>query len=226
MNARTTLILVGLFAVLLGYVYFFELNKTPAQLGTPTPVEPVVFNLNAADVKSIEVRDLQGSREVKVTRAGNGWQVDLPEYKTADSSSVDTALSAVVDLQATRVLTDITNLTQFFVTPTIEARFIMSGTNSYAITVGDQTPDRSNYYVTYTGDKSKVFTVGTSAIDSLKAWLDTPPYQPTPTPTFTATPPETPSAAVTATETISVTLPEKAPEIIPTLIPATETPKP
>jgi hypothetical protein len=214
-KARNTLILVALFAVLFGYVYFFELNKTPAQLGTPTPPAPVVFDLNASDVNSIEIRDLVSSRQVKVTRTGGGWQVDLPVYKAADGGSIDTALSALVQLQATRVLTDVTDVAQYFVTPTIEARLIMTGTQTYAITVGGETPDGSSYYVTYTGDKSKVFTVATSSIDTLKGWLAAPPYQPTPTPTFTPTPPVTPTAVITATATVTATL-----------IPATDTPKP
>jgi hypothetical protein len=88
----------------------------------------------------------------------------------------------------------------------------MSDTTPYAITVGGKTPDQSSYYVTYTGDK-KVFIVSGTTIDGLSAWLDAPPYLPTPEPTFPATPPETATPAA-------------LPGVVPTLIPATETPKP
>jgi hypothetical protein len=222
---RNTLILVAVFAVLFGYVWFVEAPKTPAQLGTPTPPMPVVFNLKAADVKSIEIRDLQAPRQVTVTRAGSGWQVEQPVAKGADAPAVDNAVSQLVNLQATRVLTDTTLFSQYFITPTIEARLVMSDTTSYAITVGNKTPDGSDYYVSYTGDHSKVFLVSTIDIDTLKGWLDTPPYEPTPTPTFTPTTP--PTATPPVTETITTTQTTTAPPgIVPTLIPATETPKP
>lgn len=224
MKARNTLILVAVFAVLFGYVWFVERPKTPEQLATPTRPSPAVFALNTKDVKSIEVRDLQAPHQVVVTRADSGWQVEQPTPKHADDSAVDDALSKLVTLQATRVLTDVTNFAQYFITPTLEARLVMSDTTPYAITVGDKTPDQSNYYVTYTGDKSKVFVVGTADIDSLKGWLDTPPYEPTPTPTFTPTPPETPTIAATGTPTTTQTT--APPGIVPTFLPPTETPKP
>ena len=224
MKPRNTLILVAVFAVLFGYVWFVEAPKTPAQLGTPTPPQPVVFNLKAQDVKSIEVRDLQAPRQVTVTRAGNGWQVEQPVAKGADAPVVDDRVSKLVNLQATRVLTDTTLFSQYFITPTIEARLVMSDTTSYAITVGNKTPDGSDYYVSYTGDKSKVFIVSTIDLDTLKGWLDAPPYEPTPTPTFTPTLP--PTATPPVTETITATQTTSPPGIVPTLVPATETPKP
>ena len=224
MKPRNTLILVAVFAVLFGYVWFVEAPKTPAQLGTPTPPTPVVFNLKSQDVKSIEIRDLQAPRQVTVTRAGSGWQVEQPVAKGADALAVDDAVSKLVSLQATRVLTDTTLFSQYFITPTIEARLIMSDTTSYAITVGNKTPDGSDYYVSYTGDKSQVFLVSTIDLDTLKGWLDTPPYEPTPTPTLAPTLP--PTATPPVTETITPTQTTSPPGSVPTLVPVTETPKP
>ena len=223
MKPRNTLILVAVFAVLFGYVWFVEAPKTPAQLGTPTPTQPVVFNLDAQNVKSIEIRDLEQPRQVTVTRAGNGWQVEQPVAKGADALTVNNAVDQLVSLKATRVLTDTSLFSQYFITPTIEARLVMSDTTSYAITVGDKTPDGSDYYVSYTGDKNKVFIVSTIDIDTLKGWLDTPPYEPTPTPTFTPTVP--PTATPPVTETITTTQTTAPPGIVPTLVPV-ETPTP
>jgi hypothetical protein len=209
-KGRNTLILVAIFAALFGYVWFVEAPKTPDQLATPTKPSPVVFQLKANDVKSIEVRDLRTPRTVKITHAGSEWQVEQPQAKPGDSGNIDTMLGQLATLQATRVLTNVTDLAPFgFITPTLEARLVMSDTTAYAITVGGKTPDQSNYYVTYTGDK-KVFIVSGSTIDGLAAWLDAPPYLPTPMPTEASTP--TPFAP--------------PPGIVPTLIPATETPKP
>ena len=216
MKPRTTLIVVAVFALLVGYIYFFEINKTAdqlsAQLGTPTAKPPTyALQLNASDVNSIQLSDLQAPRQVIVQRNGSDWQVTQPISKTADTFPVESAVSALASLQATRVLTNVTDLAPYgFVTPTLEIRVVMSDTKQYAITIGGKTPNGSSYYVIYTGDKSNVFLINTSNIDEVKGWLDAPPYQPTPTPTFTPSP--TPSVTDT-------------PAITPTPA-ATDTPKP
>ncbi len=205
MNPRITLIVVALFALLFGYVYFVELNKTPEQLGTPTPqVQPQVFQLNANDIKSIELRDLRAPRVTKLTRTETGWTIDLPVQKAADSPTVDSTVGQLARLQATRVLTNVTDLNPYgLMTATLEVRMIMSDTTPYALTVGDKTPNGMDYYAVYTGDKTKVFLVDGTTINALTDWLNTPPLEPTPTPTPPVTPtattmPElTPSAAVT-----------------------------
>jgi hypothetical protein len=204
---RTTLIIVALFALLAGYVYFFELNKTPEQisaaLGTPTAKPPqYVVQVNTSGIQSVEINDLRAPREVKLTRVESGWQVNQPAEKAAERFRVDAALSALANLRASRVLTNVTDLAPFgLITPTLEARIVMSDTQQYAITVGNKSPDNRAYYVVYTGDKAQVFMVDVASIETLKEWLDAPPYEPTPTPTFTPT--ATPAATVTpaATET-------------------------
>ena len=216
MKPRNTLIVVAIFAALLGYIYFFEINKTPeqlsAQLGTPTARPPVyTLQFNPSDVASIQVSDLQAARQVVAKRNSDQWQITSPANKTGDSPTIESAVSALSSLQASRVLTDVTDIAPYgLVTPTIEVRMVMSDTKQYAITVGNKTPNGSDYYVAYTGDKSKVFLISTSSIDEVKGWLDTPPYQPTPTPTFT------PSLTPSVTDT---------PEVTPTPA-ATDTPKP
>lgn len=194
MNPRNTAILVALALILLGYVYFVELPKTPEQRGTlvPTP-QQAVFAVKANDVKNIAIRDLRGARQVALERTENGWQVQQPTSKAADSLSVDSAVNQLTSLRASRVLTNVTDIAPFgFVTATLEVRFVMSDTTPFALTIGNKTPDGSNYYAVYTGDRSKVFIVPSAAIESVKAWLDTPPYEPTPLPTSTPTPEGTP----------------------------------
>lgn len=195
MNPRITLIVVAVFALLLGYVYFVEINKTPAELGTPVPTpQSQVFTLDSTKVKSIQVRDLHSTRVVELTRSDSSWQVQSPQSKPADTQTVDSALAGFTFLQATRVLTNATDLKAFgLTTAAYEIRLVMTDTVPYALTVGDKTPDGSGYYAVYTGNESKVFIIGTSAITGLTGWLDTPPYQPTPTPTATATPPSAPT---------------------------------
>lgn len=216
MKPRTTLIIAAIFLLLGGYIYFFELNKTPEQLsqqlGTPTATpQRYAILLDASQVKSVEIADLRGPRLVKLTRTDTGWQVNQPIDKVADRFEVESAVGALTSLKATRVLTNVTDLGQYgFITPTLEVRLIMSDTKQYALTLGNKTPNGLAYYAVYTGDKSQIFLIDSSGIETVRNWLDTPPYEPTPTPTFTptATPSVTDTPAATSTPS------------------ATETPKP
>lgn len=207
MKPRTTLIIVAVFALLAGYVYFFELNKTPEQisatLGTPTAKPPTyVVQVNTADIKSLEVADLRAPREVKLTRSETGWQLTKPADKPADRFSVESAVVSLASLKTSRVLTDVTNLGQYgLITPTLEARIVMSDSKQFAITVGGKTPDSRSYYVMYTGDQARIYLVEVSSIDAVKEWLDTPPYEPTPAPTSTPLPTPAETATPTVTET-------------------------
>lgn len=227
MNPRITLLVVAVFALLLGYVYFVEVNKTPEQLGTPVPTpQPQLFSLSAGNVKSLQIRDLRSPREVTVTRTDSGWQLETPDNKPADATKVDSAVSQLISLQASRVISNVADLAPFgFNAATLEARLVMSDTTAYAITVGEKTTDSSSYYVIYTGDRSKVYLISAYAIESLVEWLNTPPYQPTPTATPTATPLATPTVEGTATPGAEATVPP--PNIVPTLgVPPAATPTP
>jgi hypothetical protein len=204
---QTTLIIVAVFALLAGYVYFFELNKTPEQisatLGTPTAKPPTyVIQVDALNIKSVEIADLRAPREVKLSRTETSWQLLKPVDKPADRFSVESAVAGLASLKASRVLTEVANLGQYgLITPTLEARIVMRDDQQYAITVGGKTADARNYYATYTGDNTRVFLIEASRIDAVKVWLDLPPYEPTPVPTLTPAPTPVETETPAATET-------------------------
>lgn len=175
LKLRNTLIVVVLFALLAGYVYFVEWGKPPALSlpgGNPTPTvraQPYVFQLNANNIKSVEVRDLRMPHETKMTRTESGWQVNKPMEKAGNKDMINSALNTLSNLQASRVLTNVTDLAPFgLITPTLELRLIMTDTTQYALTLGDKTPDGSNSYAIYTGGK-QVFIISTSVLDSMLA---------------------------------------------------------
>ncbi len=200
MNARTTLIVVVLFVLLVGgLVLSGEFESAGPSTTTPTVPPPQVFDLQLTDVKSVLLTDLRTpvTRQVQITRANSGWQIQKPVDKAGDAQTIENSLMQLTTLQASRVLTDVSNFNQYFISPTLDARLTMSNTASYGITVGNSTPDGNNYYATYTGDKSKVFLISSTVVTTLQAWFDTPPVEPTPTPTDTPTPPVTPTPLVT-----------------------------
>jgi len=219
---RNTLIVVAVLAALMAYLYFVELPQTPeqlnARLGTPTATPAsYIFQLNAADVKTIIITDLRFPRVVSMTRTESGWRVTSPLDKPADNNKVDATAAAMTHLKIERTL-KATDLAPFGLAPArLDARVIMKDGTAYGILLGNATPDGSLYYAAYTGDTSKVFLIETSLGLSLQNLLDAPPFEPPPTPTWTPKPPVTPTVEATSVP----------PGFVPTLLPtpaATPTP--
>jgi hypothetical protein len=203
LNPRTTLIVVAVFALLAGYLFFSgEFDKTTeqvnAQLGTPTAKPPTyVMQFDSLQVQQIQISDLRAARQVTVARSSDGWQLK-PQDQPADKFMVELALGSLANLSANRVLTNVVDLAPYgLVTATLEARVVMSDSKQFAVTIGNKTPDSRYFYAIYTGDKSKVFLIDVGNLNTLQDWLDKPPYQPTATPTLPPIP--TPADLPTAT---------------------------
>jgi hypothetical protein len=217
---RITLIVVAVAVALMVYAFYVESPLTSEQLsmrqGTPTITPaPYIFQLAAADVKTITITDLRFPRVVSVTRTDTGWQMTSPENKPADKNKSEATAAALSNLKLVRVV-KATDLAAFGLAPArLEARITMKDGAAYGLLLGNAVPDGSLYYVTYTGDTTKVFLIETSLGLSLLALLDMPPFEPTATPIWTPAPPVTPQADATPIP----------PGFVPTLLPP-QTPKP
>lgn len=220
MNARSTLItaLIAIPLLVLGYYLLFTAPEPPGQPPRPAPR---VFDLTSSQVARLELRDLVKSREIDLVRVDNAWQYEKPTTQIADASRVNDTVDGFAILQASRVFTDVTDLTQYGVlTGTLEARITMRDSTTYGITVGNKTFAGDSYYAIYTGSKQPpLFIIASRLPDEWLGWFDNPPYPPTPTPTA----PPTPTAS--ASQTPSAT--PISPGIVPTILPgpvATPTP--
>lgn len=218
MKPRTTLILVAIAVALVVYAFWVESPLTSEQLsmrqGTPTATPfSYLFQLDTAQIQTVVITDLRFPRVVSFTRTDTGWRVTSPEDKPADSNKANGTANAFGEMRLFRVL-QTKDLAAYGLAPArIEVRVIMKDGTAYGLLIGNATPDGSLYYVTYTGETSRVFLVEPSLGLSLQALLDMPPFElPTPTPTLTSTPTSTP------TET------PVPPGFVPTLLPVT--PKP
>jgi hypothetical protein len=198
-NSRTTLILAGIFLILGAYIYFVELQKSPEQISGQAPrPAPQVFDLANLDVTRLEIRDLKRAQQINLVRVAGAWQIEQTPPVAADTNRLNDIVDGFKHLQASRVFTDVTDLTQYGVlTGTLEARMISSDSKSYALTVGNKLPAGDSYYAIYTGGKQPLFVIATTLVDEWLGWFDKPPLQPTPAPTSTASPSLTPVPLLT-----------------------------
>ncbi|MCX7838580.1 MAG: DUF4340 domain-containing protein [Anaerolineae bacterium] len=222
MKLRNTLIVVAIAAALIVYVFLIEAPLTPEQLsarqGTPTATpSSYIFRFPVEQLQTIIISDLRFPRRVVLERSDSGWRVKEPEDKPADMNKATGTANTLSDLLLRRTIQPVSDLAAYGLAPArIEARMILKDGTTYALLIGNATPDGSLYYATYTGDTTRVFLVESALGFSLQNLLDKPPFEPTPRPTPTETPPATPTPDAT-------TVPGVVPTLLPT--PAT-TPKP
>src|SRR3954466_12382306 len=105
MKFRTTLLLLGVFVVLGGYVLWSGRNQGTTAAATPTGQDSIpVLHLNPADVSALVV-DFGAGRQVRVERSGADWKLVTPQAAAADTDGVNTAVDALSNLTATRAIT-------------------------------------------------------------------------------------------------------------------------
>lgn len=213
MNRRTTLILVVVFAVLAVFAYYTQQqnpNPLPPSSFTPPATPATIFEFLSDNVASIEVRNLRTNQVTQVKRISGNWIMQLPANSPADTTTVNRVVGTLAHLSSSRVITSATDLSAFgLVTPTFQARLVMTDTTAYALNFGNQNPDKTGYYVNYPGDP-RIFIVPVALYQDVADFVDKPPYPPTATPTLlptftpTVTPPggiPTGTPAVTGTPT-------------------------
>lgn len=217
MRFRNTLITLFVFALLGGYVYFFEIKNRgssgeTAFRSTSTPV----WELQAADVIQLDVSGPDGRTRLVRTNQDAPWELVDPATEArqpADDARVDQIMSSLASLQATRVFTSTPNLAEYGLdTPAWRAELRLTNGEVKTLQWGDQTLQGSAYYVKE-GKEGTVYVIPAFTIEDLERLVREPAYPPTPTPTVT------PTAPVTVTVTVAITS-----TITPTEVMATPTP--
>ncbi len=202
MQLRNTIILLVVLVVLLGIAFYTQARGVGSSLaqGTPVPTPSPVLDFLTDNVTQFQVADLQKNQTVSVKRQGNTWHMDQPKDSATDPDRISTALGTIAHLTASRVLTNVTDLSAYgLITGTIEARITLSDTTQYVLKLGDETIDKTESYALKGDDKSKVYLIESSVATTLQDFVSTPPYPPTatPTPLPTLTPSETPTQTPT-----------------------------
>jgi hypothetical protein len=196
MNFRNTAILVAIFALLGGYVYFVEMAKPPVDLTTQDK-EKYVFTLGVEDLTSLQIKD--GDKSVFLVKDEAGvWFVGAPGAATADPEKLSTVLYNLTDLRASRIITDLSAGLAIYglETPSVEANMQVTGDKTESLVVGDKAPQGASYYAQRKGVQA-IYLVPDYLVASLTGLVANPPYMPTPTAAASITP--TLSVTVTAT---------------------------
>ncbi len=194
MKPRTTLILVGAFALLLVYVYFGELRRpVRTEPGTPTPAP--LWGVASDQVVGLTLRD--SAQETRLSRpAGGAWRLEAPTAEEADGERVERSLSQLTDLTANRTFTDTVGALADYGLgePTLTVTLHLADGSARVLKVGGPNPLGTAYYAQVEG-QAAVHLVPDYLVQDLRGLLDQPPVRPTPTPTAAATPTVAPTAA-------------------------------
>jgi hypothetical protein len=206
MNFRNTAILLAVFALLGGYVYFVEMAKPPVDL-TAQDREKYVFTLGVDDLTSLQIKD--GEKSVFLVKdAADTWLVGGLGSALADPEQLNAVLYNLTDLRASRVITDLSAGlgTYGLETPQVEAKMQITGDKTESLLVGDKAPQGASFYAQRKGVQA-IYLVPDYLVTGLKALVASPPYMPTPTAAASISPTLSAGVGLTSTPALTVTVP-------------------
>ncbi len=180
---RATLVVLGVFAVLLAYVLLVELKKDapPEQDVMPAPSPIPLLDVGTDDVRAVRVAG--EGRTLHLAHQGGEWHITQPESTLADTYTVSWAIEELAHLEARLIVVEKTSDPRVYdldparLTLTIE---VQDGLDEQ-LSVGRETPDGTAFYVQRLGDP-RVYIVGHYKLEPFFEWLVSPPLPPTPTP--------------------------------------------
>lgn len=96
---KSTLALVVVALIFVGFVYWFEFKRTPTE---KTQTNPAVFHFQPEQVDAITIT--RPGQTIVIDRQGSGWQIVQPVQTRADSSTVSALLNDVTLSHSSRTL--------------------------------------------------------------------------------------------------------------------------
>jgi len=190
---RTTLILLGIFALLLAYVLLVERKREPPPNpdAIPSPTPSPLVDLARDEIRALHVT--WANTEVRIEPSPSSeqgsWQITVPETAPADTYGISWPIDELAGLSAKRtILESVDDPAQYGMGPEALTLSIETAERTVRLTVGRETPDGTSFYVQLAGDP-QLYIVEHYKIQPLFEWVLQPPYseipvrgQPTPTP--------------------------------------------
>lgn len=144
MRFKTTLILAIVFVILLGYVYYFEMDESVSQ------EEEIkeILNVNRDDISQIKL--IKGDEVLKITRQEDKWVILEPRQVRADQNKLNRILDQISNLKSDRLIVEGENLdlSSFGLDePTSEVEVVFKNNSKEVLLIGDPTPVSGGYYL-------------------------------------------------------------------------------
>jgi len=179
---RTTIALVGAFAVVLAVVWWTELRPGRQERLTASPSRPpALLNATADQVRRLVI--IKGTLRVELARSESGWRVAVPDLGTADSGRTDQLVRTLAALTPDRQVSgsderlDVYGLEP----PAITVDLVLE-TETRRLFIGSSTVDRTGYFARVDQGRT-VYVIPASVVDQQVVMALEHPPTPTPTPT-------------------------------------------
>ena len=186
MSYRNTLILLVALSLIAGYVYFFELRKSPPPVERP----PWVYSVDLMDIASIDLHYEDKNLSIIWDDEEGLWHFKDPspgelELNQASINGLRVLLSGTISKRL--LFEKVEDLSVFGLDePQIVARVGLKSGQVMEIVLGDKTPDEQGYYVQFRG-WDYIYTVDYTWGDEFIRFVTEPPLvTPTATPSDTA----------------------------------------
>jgi hypothetical protein len=207
MIRRSTVVYIILFLALAGTYYYLNHRAKPADIAVtaePSAETQQAYLFTAADGTPSSIRvESKAGQTVEIARgADNAWKLTQPIESKADQGAAEAAASQITTMSILDTVPEIDPKLVGLETPEYVLTVNFTNGVERTVDIGVITPTESGYYVR--DAEGKVIIISRSAIDSLLALLETPPYLETLTPnpipsTATSTLPPASQTSETAT---------------------------
>jgi len=159
----STIVLILVFAGLVGYIYFVDSKQDASDAETK---EKVFASLTADDIEELQVKRADGDT-ARLRKTDGKWQLVEPAEAAADESEASSIISSLVSLEMNRVVDEkAADFAQYGLEPArIDVGFRKKGdTSLQRILIGEKTPTGSDLYARVP-DEPRVFLIA-SYLDS------------------------------------------------------------
>lgn len=140
---RTLLILVIVFAGLIGYIYYLDRE------GADDPDRESVFaEAKAEEIEEVQIT-LRDGETARVQRSGDGWRLVEPVQAEADSGEISSITNSLASIDVTRVVDEsATDVAQYGLDPArIEVAYKVKGEEQpRRLLLGEKTPTGGDLY--------------------------------------------------------------------------------
>lgn len=129
-----------------------------------------VLQLEAEKVTGIEYT--YRGETVTLVRNGDSWYCEQDDSKDLDTASIETMLSALLDVTSERLIADVKNPAEYgFDEPELELT-VTAGDEVHTLTFGLFNDILAGYYIAADSDTANVYLVGTTVHNAFAKSLD------------------------------------------------------